>query len=718
MAIQIKNTYSGRTDNTDPNYPYGKGRNVVGGVEGTGTPFEADWYNNLEGFLQGLLLEAGITPDGQVDNANSSQLVEAVKGIAREGLVGKIFQSPTDGGLTEIQTRTVNANEVYEVRKTSDDSLATIYSDAAGTTEIVQDGIDNVSGSDGVVEFYIADGGYAVTINAVSTGFKTSSAEMESTVNEISSGEFNVGTSVRLSDRGYAKFKVLSGGIANGYDILDAGGGNTAVLVSGIVIDAAAFGVNGSSDGLNVQAIYDYVSSAAVVNFGSLNVDADTIVTLESKDNITTIGGVWHWNHQGSNMIKLAGTLKNPTFRLKEIYGNSDSFVSQGAIGCFSGTVTENWSVNVGKIRDLPFGVYINADSSGSHINPRVENTMFENMTRFANDSQSGAGIGLVFASDAANGGGSIVGGKSVGNIFKRCERHGLYVSNGGNVTSIDDVFIEHREGMAGTMPIELAAAQIARSAYNFKMINPTFINCNDLALAIQAVQTGGTQTFGSGVDVISPTFDGNKAVDIKINNDSPSVNGHIDNIKISGVTINQYGDNQNNRIQIFAGIGNRIKGITVNSDTTRGALELVDIVRIFDNANQSELDDLVIEDLKGSVFGTSSRGVNVNNGILSGTHKVTLKDIFAGTTKIRQTVANTNYDYRVFENEVNLLNSAFTAQFNDVTSVVNNQDKYFGKMLYTRSNDVVSARPVFATGSSPTDSWNSADGTLVYSPS
>lgn len=85
----------------------------------------------------------------------------------------KIFQSPTNGGLTEIQTRTVNANEVYEVRKTSDDSLATIYSDAAGTTEIVQNGTSNVSDSDGVVEFYIADGDYTVTINAVSGGFRT-----------------------------------------------------------------------------------------------------------------------------------------------------------------------------------------------------------------------------------------------------------------------------------------------------------------------------------------------------------------------------------------------------------------------------------------------------------------------------------------------------------------------------------------------------------------
>ena len=192
MAIKISTTYSGRTDNTDPNYPYGKGRNVVGGVEGTGTPFEADWYNNLEGFLQGLLLEADITPDGNVDNANSSQLVEAVRGLGKSAdkistktdesvqnfidtFALKIFQSPTDDGLTEIQTRTVDASELYEVRKISDDSLATIYSDSAGTVEIVQNGSDNVSGGDGVVEFYIVDGDYYIDIGSNRSNFYVSS---------------------------------------------------------------------------------------------------------------------------------------------------------------------------------------------------------------------------------------------------------------------------------------------------------------------------------------------------------------------------------------------------------------------------------------------------------------------------------------------------------------------------------------------------------------
>lgn len=244
MAIQIKNTYSGRTDNTDTNYPYGKGRNVVGGVEGTGTPFEAQWYNNLEGFLQGLLLEAGITPDGQVDNANSSQLVEAVKGLGKSAdkvstktdesvqdfidtFALKIFQSPTDGGLTEIQTRTVDAGEVYEVRKTSDNSLATIYSDAAGTIEIVQNGTSNVSDSAGVVEFYIADGDYYVEVESVKSNFEVSSGQTirEKTISQAIAEDADVGVIYNITDLNLARYEVV--------DSLDSGGFYYSSMASG-----------------------------------------------------------------------------------------------------------------------------------------------------------------------------------------------------------------------------------------------------------------------------------------------------------------------------------------------------------------------------------------------------------------------------------------------------------------------------------------------------
>ncbi|AKN44337.1 hypothetical protein [Pseudoalteromonas phage Pq0] len=123
----------------------------------------------------------------------------------------KIFQSPTDGGLTEIQTRTVDAGEVYEVRKTSDDSLATIYSDAAGTTEILQDGTDNKSGSDGVVEFYISNGDYYIDYNSVSSGFSAShNSVYESTLSQKVSS---------LISRGDARIAILG-------DSTEAGVGN------------------------------------------------------------------------------------------------------------------------------------------------------------------------------------------------------------------------------------------------------------------------------------------------------------------------------------------------------------------------------------------------------------------------------------------------------------------------------------------------------------
>lgn len=52
----------------------------------------------------------------------------------------------------------------------------------------------------------------------------------QTTVAELASGEFSIGTTVNITDRSQASFKVVAGGSANGFDILNAGGGNTAVL--------------------------------------------------------------------------------------------------------------------------------------------------------------------------------------------------------------------------------------------------------------------------------------------------------------------------------------------------------------------------------------------------------------------------------------------------------------------------------------------------------
>lgn len=101
----------------------------------------------------------------------------------------KIFQSPTEG-LTQINTRTLLGGDVYEVRKVSDDSLATIYTDKEGINPIAQDGTSNVSGSDGVIEFYIADGDYYVTVNSVKSSFEAKKLKVFKTIAEAKSATY------------------------------------------------------------------------------------------------------------------------------------------------------------------------------------------------------------------------------------------------------------------------------------------------------------------------------------------------------------------------------------------------------------------------------------------------------------------------------------------------------------------------------------------------
>ncbi|AKO60925.1 tail fiber protein [Pseudoalteromonas phage H101] len=246
MAISPKNLYPSRVIDGDGAYPYGKALNVQNGVEGTGTPLEAEWLNDIWGSQQALLADVGIAPNGQPDSVGNSQYLDALKKLIREPLELKIFQSPSSGGLTEIQTRTVNGGKVYEVRKTSDDSLATIYSDAAGTAEIVQNGTSNVSGSDGVVEFFIAEGDYYVEVGGVSAGFVVGSiadglAETQRVMRKLKNGEdanivvFSDSTGDATDEWVYKLAEKLAGDFSNltvFYRLWDSGAGNYAARVT------------------------------------------------------------------------------------------------------------------------------------------------------------------------------------------------------------------------------------------------------------------------------------------------------------------------------------------------------------------------------------------------------------------------------------------------------------------------------------------------------
>lgn len=80
--------------------------------------------------------------------------------------------------------------------------------------------------------------------NPASGGFVNVSGAVHgiATVAKINSGMYGVGATLTVSDRANGIFSVVSGGTPNGFDILNAGNGNTAVLQSSGWLNALACG--------------------------------------------------------------------------------------------------------------------------------------------------------------------------------------------------------------------------------------------------------------------------------------------------------------------------------------------------------------------------------------------------------------------------------------------------------------------------------------------
>ena len=140
------------------------------------------------------------------------------------------------------------ANTDIVIRTTQSGApLAIIYADEDGLITIAQPGAK--TNDLGVFEFYAASANYnfTATVNGETRkigGVNASSVMTESsgsvqdfidaqytTTTELATGKFGVGTCVRLKDRVMGLFLVQNGGVSNGTDILNAGNGNTAVLI-------------------------------------------------------------------------------------------------------------------------------------------------------------------------------------------------------------------------------------------------------------------------------------------------------------------------------------------------------------------------------------------------------------------------------------------------------------------------------------------------------
>lgn len=132
------------------------------------------------------------------------------------------------------------AGQVFEVFNTND-TLANIFSDAAGTIPINQDGISNVSNSDGEVNFYILEGIYYLTVNTKRRDFNAgfagklindlSQAYIATDLAEVAGITFPDGKILNIKSRNAENdWLVTSSGTADELSIISAGGGKVATI--------------------------------------------------------------------------------------------------------------------------------------------------------------------------------------------------------------------------------------------------------------------------------------------------------------------------------------------------------------------------------------------------------------------------------------------------------------------------------------------------------
>lgn len=110
-------------------------------------------------------------------------------------------------------------------------------------------------------------GSVAAGTNPASGGFVDRSRAVfgVATVAKIASGLYGVGSSLTVTDRSGGRFVVVSGGTPDGYGVLDAGNGNTAVLVAGQQLYLEYFGaVSNVESSSAINAAFEYATNKSI----------------------------------------------------------------------------------------------------------------------------------------------------------------------------------------------------------------------------------------------------------------------------------------------------------------------------------------------------------------------------------------------------------------------------------------------------------------------
>ena len=78
MTFILTDRYPGRANSPTDEYPRGSFKNRTSPTTEDGTYLEEDWKNDERGFFEAIVLNAGITPNGNVDTGRASQLYDGL----------------------------------------------------------------------------------------------------------------------------------------------------------------------------------------------------------------------------------------------------------------------------------------------------------------------------------------------------------------------------------------------------------------------------------------------------------------------------------------------------------------------------------------------------------------------------------------------------------------------------------------------------------------
>lgn len=241
MALEPQTQYPGQIDSGDPGYPLGKARNVSAAGAGDGTPWEKNLVNDLFGFQQALLDQAGASPSGSPDEVGASQYLEALRTIIGDDVAALL-------AVTAPQRRVFSPHEFISAIEFSGNTPAWGFTATSGAPSISsrQPSSETVLTLTGKLPHGAVITRLRAIVNPITTHASPTTDRMRMRL---------------LEEGGYDFATGFSGGSTTHVDVRDNGGNALQVLDSGVV----AVDVDNGTSILRVQ-----ISSSAAATSDSL----------------------------------------------------------------------------------------------------------------------------------------------------------------------------------------------------------------------------------------------------------------------------------------------------------------------------------------------------------------------------------------------------------------------------------------------------------------